>query len=69
MTSYKKLYEESREEIAGLEKKIDELISVDGMVDALTDQDARDALLSFADRAKNRAELSLLLRALSKIKD
>jgi hypothetical protein len=69
MTSYKKLHEEAVDRITELEKQIDELISVDGMVDALTDQDAREALLAFADRAKNRAELSLLLRALSKIKE
>jgi hypothetical protein len=69
MTAYKKLHQEAVDRIAELEKQIDELISVDGMVDALTDQDARDALVAFAPHAKNRAELSLLLRALSKIKE
>lgn len=69
MTAYKKLYEEAVDQIAVLEKKLDELVNLDGMVAEVKHEDAIDFLRTFSDRAKNRAELALLIRVLMKIKD
>lgn len=69
MTAYKKLYEQAVEENTELKRKIDELCNFDGMLADLKTDEAREVVSIFADRAKNRAELTLLIRALSKIKE
>lgn len=69
MTAYKKLYEQAVEENADLKRKIEELCNFDGMLSDLQTDEAREVVSIFADRAKNRAELTLLIRALSKIKE
>lgn len=67
MTSYKKLSQELSEKVVALEKHIDEMTSLDAMSGALTSDEAKDILTAFADRSRNRAELMLLIRVLSKL--
>lgn len=69
MTAYKKLYEEAVDQIKTLETKMDELVNLDGMVAELNHEDSVEFLRTFSERAKNRAELALLIRVLMKIKD
>lgn len=67
MTAYKKLSEEQADKIASLEKHIGEMTSLDSMTGAMNSDEAKQILATFADRAQNRAELMLLIRALSKL--
>jgi hypothetical protein len=67
MASYKKLAEERAEQIRQLQLQVDNMASLDGMVEAITDKEAKEVLTMFADRAKNRAELVLLIRVLSRL--
>lgn len=67
MASYKKMSEEQQVTIAALEKKIEEMTKLDGMVSEFSNADAREIFATFSERAQNRAELLLLVRALSKL--
>lgn len=67
MTSYKRLSQEQQERIAELEKQVHEMTNLDGMCDALTNDEAKDVLTTFAQRVQNRAELLMLMRAVSKL--
>lgn len=67
MASYKKMYEAAMEECRALQGKMDEMTSLDRMTDGLTDQDAKQFVLSFAEKCNNRAELSLLIRVVNRL--
>lgn len=67
MAAYKKLSEEQKVKIAALEKQIDEMTNLDGMVSDFTNAEAKEIFAIFSERAQNRAELLLLVRALSKL--
>lgn len=77
MTSYKKLAEELDEKLTFAVQENETLRMqlaaatqnlVDEMIGHMRTQDARDALSAFSDRARNREELVLLIRALSNLK-
>ena len=76
MTSYKKVAQELQEvnhevvaENARLRERIEYL--QDGIIQemggALNDQDAKDVLRAFADRARNKDELLLLIRTITRL--
>lgn len=67
MTSYKRITQEQQERIAELEKQVHEMTNLDGMCDALTNDEAKEVLTTFAERVQNRAELLMLMRAVSKL--
>lgn len=76
MTSYKKMHQETEEKLQmslhQIEILQDQLILArkglcDEVCQRIDDDEARDVLRLFADRAKNREELVLLIRALSKL--
>lgn len=67
MTSYKKLSQDQQQRIVELEKHIDEMTTLDRMTGAMSNEEAKTIITTFADRAHNRAELMLLIRALSKL--
>lgn len=67
MASYKKVAEDQFRRIQELEAQVQELCGIDSMVAALTNTEAKEIFSTFADRAQNRAELLLLIRALSKL--
>ena len=67
MTSYKRLSQEQQERIAELEKQVHEMTNLDGMCDALSNDEAKEVLTTFAERVQNRAELLMLMRAVSKL--
>lgn len=63
MASYKKLYEATVEEVVRLNGEVNRLKSLDvDRAEELTEGDAKDFVLTFADRCHNRAEVNLLLR-------
>lgn len=67
MAAYKQKYEEAMARIAELEHKIDEMTALDGMSAELTTADAKEVFVSLIDRCQNRAEVSMLVRALSRL--
>ena len=75
MTKYKQIAEEAQEKLAESMNVIYSLkeqlnLAQTGLVDELClrmeDEEAREILRIFAERAKNKQELVLLIRALSK---
>lgn len=62
MASYKKMYEAAMDEAKRLQDQINAMASLDGMCGELSEGDAKDFVLTFADRCQNRAEVNLLLR-------
>ena len=75
MTKYKQMAEAAEEKLAESTTIIDTLkeqlsVAQTGLVDELClrmeDEEAKEILRIFADRAKNKHELVLLIRALSK---
>lgn len=76
MTSYKKVAADLQTRVDALNVENDALAKrveylQDGIVEemggALSDQDAKDVLRAFADRARNKEELLLLIRTLTRI--
>jgi len=67
MAAYKAKYEEAQARIAELEKQINDMTNLDGMSSSLTDEDAKEVFVSLVDRCQNRAEVSMLVRALSRL--
>lgn len=67
MAAYKKLSEELAVQVATLKKQIEEMTELDRMVDTFTNAEAKEIFAIFSERAQNRAELLLLVRALSKL--
>jgi len=67
MAAYKAKYEEAQARIAELEKQINDMTNLDGMSSSLTDEDAKEVFVTLVDRCQNRAEVSMLVRALSRL--
>lgn len=67
MASYKRLYEAALEEAKALQIQIEQLKSLDSMMERLTEQDEREFAESFIDRCNNRAEVALLVRILNRL--
>ena len=67
MAAYKAKYEDAMARITELEKQIHEMTSLDDMSVELTDKDAKEVFVTLVDRCNNRAEVSLLVRALSRL--
>jgi hypothetical protein len=67
MASYKKMYEAAMDEAKRLQEQIQAMSKIDNMCAELSDQDARDFVLQFADRCENRAEVLLLMRVANKL--
>jgi len=74
MTSYKKLAEEAGQELERVKVEMDNLQHryfqlqqqiIDGSVDSLSDEEAKVVLRTFGDRAQNRDELMMLIKALA----
>lgn len=67
MTSYKQIVKEQELKIAELEMKIEDLVNLDSMTNAVTDEDGKQVLATFAKHAENRAQLTLMIRVLSRL--
>jgi hypothetical protein len=67
MAAYKAKYEEAQARIAELEKQINDMTNLDGMSASLTNADAKEVFVTLVDRCQNRAEVSMLVRALSRL--
>lgn len=67
MTKYKQLTQELQDRVKELEQQVQEMTNLDGMCAALSNDDAKQVLTTFADRARNRAELMLLIRAITQL--